>query len=294
MGRIVFDRYPYGGDTYLGTFVLDARGETQVAFPVGADERSGVLSPDGGTLLVNSWSSATGSFVGTLDFATGEYRSLDHGFVGDITCSDWAPDGGSVICAMSNKAQTDDGLYAVGLDGSVTRLTSSEFHSVESTDGSCGGGEGNAVYSPDGRRFAYEQVKCGSGPDPGRTEQGEVVVADANGSNPVTVVPFGGVRTHPGGEISWSPVDDSIAFATQEGVLSIVSADGTDLHAIKLPVAGFVLGPAWSPDGAWILVGIDAGRGLDLYAVSPDGAQAIQLTRTPDGEVFTDWGPSEP
>jgi Tol biopolymer transport system component len=291
VGRIIFDRYRGGPEgTYLGSFMLDATGESEIEFPVSAEERRAVASPDGRTLLVDSWAMETGSFVDTLDLATGAYTPLAHGLVGDIHCSDWAPSGSSVVCSLSSDVETDDGLYAVQLDGTVTRLTHSAFHVVEGSDGSCGGGEGRAVYAPDGGRFAYEQQQCGLGPDPGRGEQGAVVVADADGTHAVTIVPFGGVRTHPGGEIDWSPAGDQIAFATQDGVLSVVNADGTDLRSIELPVPGFVSGPAWSPDGAWILVAVDAGRGSDLYAVTADGSAAIQLTRTPESEVFTDWG----
>jgi Tol biopolymer transport system component len=293
VGRIVFDRYRNGPEgTYLGTFLLDASGETQINFPLPAVERSTVLAPDGSTLLVSSYTFEAGSSVGTLDLATGTYVPLETGLTGDLTCTDWLPDGTGVICSLSSERETDDGIYAVSLAGAVTRLTHSEFHYVEGEQDSCGGGEGRAVYSPDGTRFAYEQQRCGALPAPGRTEQGSIVVADADGSNPVTVVPFGGVRTHPGGEISWSPVNDRIAFATQDGVLSIVNADGT--HKIEVPMPGFVLGPAWSPDGNWILVGVDTGRGADLYAVSSHNATTMQLTRTPDFEVFTDWGASAP
>jgi hypothetical protein len=91
-------------------------------------------------------------------------------------------------------------------------------------------------------------------------EQGAIVVVNADGSSPTTVVAFGGVRTHPGGEISWSPTQDVIAFATQDGVLSVVNADGSGMHTIDVPVPGFVFGPEWSPDGLWILVSINAGH----------------------------------
>jgi hypothetical protein len=72
VGRIVFDRYRDGPEgMYLGTFLLDANGETQVDFPVDADEWSGVLSPGGQMLLVDAFSFDEGSFVGPLLLSRG-------------------------------------------------------------------------------------------------------------------------------------------------------------------------------------------------------------------------------
>lgn len=292
VGRIVFDRYRDGPEgTYLDTFILDASGtETRLDIPNEAVERRAAWSPDATSLLVDSWAEDIGSSVGIYVLATGTYTALDHGLEGDVTCSDWAPNGLTVICSVSSATEADDGIYAVDVaSGSVTRLTHSEFHFVEGTAGACGGGENRAVYSPDGTRFAYQQQKCGTGADPSADETGAVAIADADGSNPDTVVPFGGVLTHPGGEISWSPVADRIAFGTPDGRLRVIAADGTGLETIRVPVPGFVFGPTWSPDGAWILVSIATDSAVDLYAVAVDGSHAVQVTDSSEDEVYTDW-----
>lgn len=147
-------------------------------------------------------------------------------------------------------------------------------------------------YSGDGSRFAYEQQKCGTGANPSSDEQGAIAVASADGSGVKVIVPLGGVRTHPGGEIAWSPTDDVIAFGTQDGQLSLVASDGTGLRTVDLPQAGFAYGPTWSPDGKWIVVtvALQATGHDDLFVVSPDGLTMRQVTDTVEVEAFTDWG----
>ncbi|MFP4395189.1 MAG: hypothetical protein ACLFTI_07990 [Anaerolineales bacterium] len=47
--------------------------------------------------------------------------------------------------------------------------------------------------------------------------------------------------------------------------------------------------PTWSPDGRWIaLAGQEAGGSWDIYLVSADGAELMQLTSDP----AADWGPA--
>jgi Tol biopolymer transport system component len=74
--------------------------------------------------------------------------------------------------------------------------------------------------------------------------------------------------------------------------LSVVGADGTGLRTIDLSMPGFVYGPAWSPDGKWLLVTFvpQATGQHDLFVVAPDGSSTVQVTRTPQVEAFTDWG----
>ena len=213
--------------------------------------------------------------------------------VGEVECTDWSPDAARVICARGGPDEKNDGLYSVDVaTGAATRLTTSPYHHVVGTAGECGGGEGRAVYSGDGSRFAYVQQKCGTGADPSSDEQGAIAVASADGSGAQVIVPFGGVRTHPGGEIAWSPTDDMIAFGTQDGTLSLISADGTGLQTIELPQEGFAYGPTWSPDGKWILVTVisPATDGDDLFVVTPDGSTISQITDTAEVEAYSDWG----
>ena len=280
---------------FLGAYLLGVDGvPAPLVLPVDNVGFAAVWSPDGARLLVTAFT-GTQLVVGTLDPATNAYSEIQpKGMTGQMECTDWTADGLRVICSRAGPDPATDGIYTVEIATGVTkRLTKSAFHYVAGTDGECGGGEGRAVYSGDGRRFAYIQQKCGTGPNPSADEQGAIAVASADGSGSKVIVPFGGVRTHPGGEIAWSPTDDRIAFGTQDGRLSIINADGTGLQVVDLPKRGFVYGPAWSPDGKWLLVTMapDTTRRDELFVVASDGSSMTQISIGPEVEAYTDWGP---
>jgi Tol biopolymer transport system component len=295
VGRVVFDRLDGSpeGD-FRGAFLLGLDGAaTQLKLPVANVFFAGTWSPDGKRLLINGFDGTRG-FVGTLDPEPATYAEIrPAGMVGEVECTDWTTDARRVICGPGGPDPAKDGIYTVDVpSGAATRLTTSPFHHVVGTAGECGGGEGRAVYSTDGSRFAYEQQKCGTGADPSSDEVGAIAVASADGSKEKVIVPLGGVRTHPGGEIAWSPTDDLIAFGTQDGKLSVVRADGSGLRTIDLPMPGFAYGPAWSPDGKWLLVTfVPQATGMDdLFVVAADGSSMVQVTDTPEVEAYTDWG----
>lgn len=90
---------------------------------------------------------------------------------------------------------------------------------------------------------------------------------------------------------AWSPDNRSFLFtqlqAQGETLTShIISAGLEDRALLDLSGTGFVEdnAPAWSPDGQWIAFGRKVPRaavGRQLYLVSPDGKQTVQLTDTP-------------
>jgi Tol biopolymer transport system component len=295
IGRLVVDRLegsPEG--RFLGAVVLGVDGAaTPLKLPQSSVGFTAIWSPAGDALLINSFDGERGT-VGTFDPAAATYAEIQpDGMAGEIECTDWTPDAKRVICSRGGPDPADDGIYTIDVaNGASTRLTTSSFHHVVGTAGECGGGEGRAVYSPDASRFAFIQQKCGAGADPSSDEAGALAVAAADGSKEKVIVAFGGVRTHPGGEIAWSPTDDLIAFGTQDGKLSVISPDGTGLRTIDLPVPGFAYGPTWSPDGKWLLVTVipQATGQHDLFMVAPDGSSMVQLTDTAAVEAYTDWG----
>lgn len=120
-------------------------------------------------------------------------------------------------------------VYAVDPDTGETR---------ELTDGVRDYG---SDWSPDGTRIVYDRET----PD-----TSEIVVADADGSDPVAIAE--------GAAPAWSPDGTRIAYSGPGGAIWVVNADGTDPHPVTDPPASgdpaseepaFDRNAAWSPDG---------------------------------------------
>jgi TolB protein len=75
-----------------------------------------------------------------------------------------------------------------------------------------------------------------------------------------------------------------------------VHPNGTGLTQISLDTGGgpsFASSPGWSPDGTSILFSIFFRKSVseDIYTAKADGTNLIQVTDTPNIEIFADWGP---
>ena len=74
------------------------------------------------------------------------------------------------------------------------------------------------------------------------------------------------------------------------GVILVVDATGSVASSIDAS-GSFLFGPAWSPDGSWLVFSADSlGFSADLFVSRPDGSDLYQVTRTPDNEITVDWG----
>ena len=90
---------------------------------------------------------------------------------------------------------------------------------------------------------------------------------------------------------SVSPDGEKLLFTKMGDATYVTDLDG------KNPVSlGRANAPCWSPDGNWIVYMDDRDDGYvvlasDIYAVSVDGQQRVQLTNTPDRiEMYPVWG----
>jgi Tol biopolymer transport system component len=130
------------------------------------------------------------------------------------------------------------------------------------------------------------------GPQPFRTEQVGIFVANLDGSNVRQVVPYGVAQAHELASASWSPDGRQILSTTKSGRLFVVRVDGTGLAQLKLDVSSkgtFAYQPAWSPDGTRIIFGMVRDGQADLYTADPNGSHLVQVTDSPDFENGPSW-----
>ena len=154
-------------------------------------------------------------------------------------------------------------------------------------------------WSPDGTRIAYSS---------GRDARREIVVVDADGSNPILVT----AENEPRGsmtEPTWSPDGNRIAFIldTDEGAdIWVMNADGTEQSLLfdasmmyeeigRQDEPAYIESPAWSPDSNSIAF-TSAARDVDghndeIYIVPVNGTGVDRLTCRRGSDSHPAWSP---
>ena len=301
--RIAFDRMDgatsYEG-AYLGTFIAnaDGTGEQPLAIPKGwFGPASPVWSPDGSKILLTVMGYAYPPQRAAVTNPDGSgFRVLAPGKLNaSMACSAWSPDGSRLLCSVSTSGL--EGIYSIGVDGTgPTRLTHSPYHDTVGAEGECGGGDGEADYSPDGTQFVFMRLRCGTGPDPSSDEAGALYVENTDGTGLRRITAYGEADSHPGGSVHWSPDGTEIVYASQDHHLRLIHPDGSAPTQVHLR-AGQAKGPTWSPDGRWIAFSLappgTAGPThlYRLYRARPDGTQLTKVTNTLNSDFLVSWGP---
>jgi Tol biopolymer transport system component len=174
--------------------------------------------------------------------------------------------------------------------------------------------DGDATWSPDGRRLVFERMTGlshvdiyvvaadGSGlhrltktpgswtpawsPDGRRIAYGSIghlFVMDADGRHKRALTTrFPARPSAP----SWSPDGKRIAFAVGAGLVYVVNVDGTQLH--RLPRGHGFGCPAWSPDGRWVAFAEMPFHYASLYVI--DGRRAAARERRLTRHAYTESG----
>lgn len=172
----------------------------------------------------------------------------------------WAPDGTRLL--------VDDGndVFAVDPDGGNRRqLTTSPAY------------DGQAAYSPDGRRIAFVSTRDGSA---------RIWVMNADGTDPHTIT-----SNFPGANRpTWSPDGREIAFAVGYSDIWITSAEGIGARRLVDGSVEPAFEPSWSPDGRTIAVARRHGSDIDIEAVDVRDGTSRPLT-TSGADYEPAWSP---
>ncbi len=204
-------------------------------------------------------------------------------------------DGGGIAFIGKSPQKTATDVYLVDGDrGDIRQLTDTDD------------AEWWPVWSRDRQRLGYLTVPLpqtgGEGtPIPVDAAQRQLVVANADGSDPRRIGGFVLLQTYSGG-FSWSPDAGQIIYMassadeTSTSRLRLVNvADGSE---VALPEERLGYLPAWSPGGTQIVFGAFVGdpdesgnRESELFLMNSDGSNVRQLTDRPGPDVDPAWSP---
>ena len=238
--------------------------EKVTSFTTG-DVRFPGMSPDGKTIVFEH------DFgVWKLDIATKEAKALKfdiaaetqenlseyRDFNSQVDDYDLAPSGKRIAFAIHGEvftAPTDDGDLVQITEGAA------KDHNVE--------------FSPDGKSLAYVSDKTG---------REEIYVAPADGVGETKkLTDHDSLKPN----YSWSPDSKKVAFATIDGGLFLINADGKDMKELVHSKHGTIGGFAWSPDSRWMAYAkSDATQSSDIYLIPTAGGEEKKITFDSEGE----------
>jgi len=145
------------------------------------------------------------------------------------------------------------------------------------------GTNSSPAWSPDGTQIAFMSSQLGDT---------QMFVADADGSHLHRITFSAGVNTSP----VWNPkTGKQIIFVSDRGgepVLYLANSDGTDVQKIDMPDMGYVIDPAWSPNGQLVAFSWRRPSGnFDIYIMDIVSRKLVELTRDVGRNERPSWAP---
>ena len=176
----------------------------------------------------------------------------------------WSPDG-TIIAFNSNQGEAGNfKVFIVPASGGASTQLTPDSIFVAGCD-----------WSPDGTQIVFS-AQTGHFPEVNlwtvRLSNGQLTHLTSESNN---------------GWPKFSPDGSRIAFESGSPLqVWTVAADGSDRQQITQNGGEF---PCWSPDGKWIAFTSNRSGNYDIYVVSADGGEEIQITTSPNHEVRPAW-----
>jgi TolB protein len=145
------------------------------------------------------------------------------------------------------------------------------------------GTNSSPAWSPDGGQIAFMSSQGG---DP------QIYISDADGGHLHKITFAAGVSTSP----AWNPkTGKQIIFVSDRGgepVLYLANSDGSNVEKLDMPDMGYVVDPAWSPNGQLLAFSWRRPSGnFDIYIMDIVSRQLVELTRDAGRNERPSWAP---
>ncbi len=141
--------------------------------------------------------------------------------------------------------------------------------------------DSDPVFSPDGKKIAFDSLRAGSD---------DVYTMNADGSGVTRVTAIAGIDV----PIGWSADGSKIYLeTTRTGNYEVfaINADGANpTNLTNLPGA-IDVGPRGSPDGSKIVFWTNRDGNFEIYSMNSDGSGVRRLTTNPTTDYNPDWSP---
>jgi TolB protein len=139
------------------------------------------------------------------------------------------------------------------------------------------------AWSPDGSQIVFSSSMAGNP---------EIYVSDANGRSPRRITFAGGANTSP----AWNPkTGQTMVFVSDRGgvpKLYLMNSDGSNLTALDVPDKGYLIDPAWAPNGQLIAFSWRRPTGnYDIYVMDVATRSIVEITRDSGRNERPSWAP---
>ena len=139
------------------------------------------------------------------------------------------------------------------------------------------------AWSPDGTQIIFSSSMQGNP---------ELYVTDVGGGRPKRMTMSNGANVSP----SWNPkTGQTIAFVSDRGgvpQLYLMNSDGTSATKLDLPDMGYVIDPAWTPNGQLLAFSWRRPNdNYDIYVMDAATRQFVELTRDQGRNERPSWAP---